>query len=87
MRHRDTQHMTMWANGRKTSISLEPAYVGHIRRLAKRDGLTLNELASKIERQARGRGSNLTLSAEFRLYVLFALETEVDQLKENFAHG
>jgi predicted DNA-binding ribbon-helix-helix protein len=52
--------------GHRTSISLEEAFWREFRRIAKRDGLGLNELAGRID-EARG---DIGLASAIRVYVL-----------------
>lgn len=59
--------------GHRTSLSLEAAFWRALKRLAAKDGLSLNKL---IERIDRARESNL--SSAVRVYVLERLEAEVD---------
>ena len=59
--------------GHRTSLSLEAAFWRALKRLAAKDGLSLNKL---IERIDRARESNL--SSAVRVYVLERLEAEAD---------
>ncbi len=59
--------------GHRTSLSLEAAFWRALKRLAAKDGVSLNKL---IERIDRARESNL--SSAVRVYVLERLEAEAD---------
>jgi predicted DNA-binding ribbon-helix-helix protein len=56
--------------GHRTSLSLESAFWDELKEIAKRDGLSINQLVAKID---AGRTGNL--SSSLRLYVLKTLKT------------
>ncbi len=58
--------------GHRTSVSLEEAFWQAFRRLAERDGLSLNELAGRID-EARG---DVGLASAIRVYVLERAQAE-----------
>ena len=53
--------------GHKTSLSAEEPFWSALRKLAKQQGLTMSELALKID---EGRGTKSNFSSACRLYVL-----------------
>ena len=59
--------------GHRTSLSLEEAFWRALKRIAARDGVSINRLIERIDRE---RGGNL--SSAVRIYVLERLETEAE---------
>ncbi len=59
--------------GHRTSLSLEAAFWRALKRLAAKDGLSLNKLIERIDRAREGN-----LSSAVRVYVLERLEAEAD---------
>ena len=59
--------------GHRTSLSLEEAFWRALKRIAARDGVSINKLIEQIDRV---RGGNL--SSAVRIYVLERLETEAE---------
>ena len=59
--------------GHRTSLSLEAAFWRALKRLAAKDGLSLNKLIERIDRAREGN-----LSSAVRVYVLDRLEAEAD---------
>ncbi len=59
--------------GHRTSLSLEPAFWRALKRIAARDGVSINRLIERIDRE---RGGNL--SSAVRVYVLERLETDAE---------
>ncbi len=59
--------------GHRTSLSLEEAFWRALKRIAARDGVSINRLIERIDRE---RGGNL--SSAVRIYVLERLEAEAD---------
>ena len=57
--------------GHRTSLSLEAAFWRALKRLAAKDGLSLNKLIERIDRAREGN-----LSSAVRVYVLERLEAE-----------
>ncbi len=57
--------------GHRTSLSLEEAFWRALKRIAARDGVSINRLIERIDRE---RGGNL--SSAVRIYVLERLEAE-----------
>jgi predicted DNA-binding ribbon-helix-helix protein len=57
--------------GHRTSLSLEEAFWRTLKRLAAKDGVSLNKLIEKIDRAREGN-----LSSAVRVYVLERLEAE-----------
>lgn len=51
--------------GHASSVSLEPAFWGELQAIARRDGVSLNQLVSDIDAKREGN-----LSSAIRLYVL-----------------
>ena len=56
---------------RRTSMALEPAYWADLRAIDDREGLTLNELCTIIDRRRRGA----SLTASVRVFVVSYLRT------------
>ena len=59
--------------GHRTSLSLEEAFWRALKRIAARDGVSINRLIERIDRE---RGGNL--SSAVRVYVLERQETEAE---------
>ncbi len=59
--------------GHRTSLSLEEAFWRALKRIAARDGVSINRLIERIDRERRGN-----LSSTVRIYVLERLETEAE---------
>ena len=59
--------------GHRTSLSLEEAFWQALKRIAARDGVSINRLIERIDRE---RGGNL--SSAVRIYVLERLEAEAE---------
>ncbi len=59
--------------GHRTSLSLEQAFWRALKRIAARDGVSINKLIERIDRE---RGGNL--SSAVRIYVLERLEAEAE---------
>jgi len=59
--------------GHRTSLSLEQAFWRALKRIAARDGVSINRLIERIDRE---RGGNL--SSAVRVYVLERLETDAE---------
>ncbi|MCH8035936.1 MAG: ribbon-helix-helix domain-containing protein [Proteobacteria bacterium] len=59
--------------GHRTSLSLEEAFWRALKRIAARDGVSINRLIERIDRE---RGGNL--SSAVRIYVLERLEAEAE---------
>ncbi|MCH8808493.1 MAG: ribbon-helix-helix domain-containing protein [Proteobacteria bacterium] len=59
--------------GHRTSLSLEEAFWRALKRIAARDGVSINKLIEQIDRE---RGGNL--SSTVRIYVLERLEAEAE---------
>jgi len=59
--------------GHRTSLSLEEAFWRALKRIAARDGVSINRLIERIDRE---RGGNL--SSAVRVYVLERLETDAE---------
>lgn len=59
--------------GHRTSLSLEEAFWRALKRIAARDGVSINKLIEQIDRV---RGGNL--SSAVRVYVLERLEDEAE---------
>jgi predicted DNA-binding ribbon-helix-helix protein len=57
--------------GHRTSLSLEEAFWRALKRLAAADGVSLNKLIERIDREREGN-----LSSAVRVYVLERLEAE-----------
>jgi predicted DNA-binding ribbon-helix-helix protein len=57
--------------GHRTSLTLEQAFWRALKRLAARDGISINKLIERIDRDRRGN-----LSSAVRVYVLDRLEAE-----------
>jgi predicted DNA-binding ribbon-helix-helix protein len=60
-------------HGHKTSVSLEAEFWDSVREIAAREGLTISELLTRIDR-TRGEGN---LSSSIRLFVLQDLQARV----------
>jgi len=58
--------------GHRTSVSLEPEFWDELRRLAARDGMTVNALVGRIDGARQGN-----LSSAIRVYVLTRLKEQV----------
>ncbi len=59
--------------GHRTSLSLEQAFWRALKRIAARDGVSINRLIERIDRDRAGN-----LSSAVRIYVLERLEAEVE---------
>ncbi|MHA1152464.1 MAG: ribbon-helix-helix domain-containing protein [Alphaproteobacteria bacterium] len=59
--------------GHRTSVTLEEAFWRTLKRLATRDGVSINKLIARIDRNRQGN-----LSSAVRVYVLERLETEAN---------
>ena len=59
--------------GHRTSLTLEAAFWRALKRLATRDGVSINKLIERIDRDRHGN-----LSSAVRVYVLERLEAEAD---------
>ncbi len=59
--------------GHRTSLSLEAAFWSALKRLAAKEGVSLNKLIERIDRAREGN-----LSSAVRVYVLERLEAEAD---------
>ena len=59
--------------GHRTSLSLEEVFWRALKRIAARDGVSINRLIERIDRE---RGGNL--SSAVRIYVLERLEDEAE---------
>lgn len=59
-------------HGHRTSVSLEPEFWEEFRRVAARQGMTLNQLAAQID---DGRG-DVGLASAIRVHVLRALRPD-----------
>ncbi len=59
--------------GHRTSLSLEEGFWRALKRIAARDGVSINRLIERIDRE---RGGNL--SSAVRIYVLERLEAEAE---------
>jgi predicted DNA-binding ribbon-helix-helix protein len=57
--------------GHRTSLTLEQAFWRALKRLAARDGISINKLIERIDRDRQGN-----LSSAVRVYVLERLEAE-----------
>ncbi len=57
--------------GHRTSLSLEEAFWRALKRIAARDGVSINRLIERIDRERRGN-----LSSAVRIYVLERLEAK-----------
>jgi len=57
--------------GHRTSVSLEPEFWDELRRLAARDGMTVNALVGRIDGARQGN-----LSSAIRVYVLTRLKEQ-----------
>jgi predicted DNA-binding ribbon-helix-helix protein len=57
--------------GHRTSLTLEQAFWRALKRLAARDGISINKLIERIDRDRQGN-----LSSAVRVYVLECLEAE-----------
>jgi predicted DNA-binding ribbon-helix-helix protein len=60
-------------SGHRTSLSLEEAFWRALKRLAAKDGVSVNTLVTRIDRTREGN-----LSSAVRVYVLERLEAEAD---------
>ncbi len=59
--------------GHRTSLSLEEAFWRALKRIAARDGVSINRLIERIDRERAGN-----LSSAVRIYVLERLEAEAE---------
>ncbi len=59
--------------GHRTSLSLEEAFWRALKRIAARDGVSINRLIARIDRERAGN-----LSSAVRIYVLERLEAEAE---------
>ena len=59
-------------SGHRTSVSLEDAFWAEFRRLAAVEGLSINELATRIDAE---RGVAAGLASAIRVYVLEAVKS------------
>ena len=73
-------------NGRRTSIRLEPEMWDAMEEIAKREGIRVSDVVSRIDRDARQRGSGLT--ARVRVFVLgYFRAAATEQGHMNAGHG
>ena len=68
----DSRKRSVRIAGHPTSVSLEPEFWAHLKRLAALRGMSLNALVTAVDAGRQG-----ALSSALRLYVLAALEAEV----------
>lgn len=66
-RHSAKRRHVIQVNGRRTSLNLEDAYWGVLRRIARDEGLSVAELISLIN---RSKPAGTSLTAAVRLYIL-----------------
>ncbi len=59
--------------GHRTSLSLEQAFWRALKRIAARDGVSINSLIERIDRERVGN-----LSSAVRIYVLERIEAEAE---------
>jgi predicted DNA-binding ribbon-helix-helix protein len=59
--------------GHRTSLSLEEAFWRALKRIAAQDGVSINRLIARIDRERAGN-----LSSAVRVYVLERLEAEAE---------
>lgn len=59
--------------GHRTSLSLEQAFWRALKRIAAQDGVSINRLIERIDRERAGN-----LSSAVRIYVLERLEAEAE---------
>ena len=59
--------------GHRTSLSLEEAFWRALKRLAAQDGVSINRLIARIDRERAGN-----LSSAVRVYVLERIEAEAE---------
>ncbi len=59
--------------GHRTSLSLEQAFWRALKRIAARDGVSINRLIERIDRERAGN-----LSSAVRIYILERLEAEAE---------
>ncbi len=59
--------------GHRTSLSLEEAFWRALKRIAARDGVSINSLIERIDRERAGN-----LSSAVRVYVLERIEAEAE---------
>ncbi len=59
--------------GHRTSLSLEEAFWRALKRIAARDGVSINSLIERIDRERAGN-----LSSAVRIYVLERIEAEAE---------
>ena len=59
--------------GHRTSLSLEQAFWRALKRIAARDGVSINSLIQRIDRERAGN-----LSSAVRVYVLERIEAEAE---------
>ncbi len=59
--------------GHRTSLSLEQAFWRALKRIAAQDGVSINKLIERIDRERAGN-----LSSAVRIYVLERLEAEAE---------
>ncbi len=59
--------------GHRTSLSLEEAFWRALKRIAAQDGVSINRLIERIDRERAGN-----LSSAVRIYVLERLEAEAE---------
>ncbi len=59
--------------GHRTSLSLEEAFWRTLKRIAARDGVSINRLIERIDRERAGN-----LSSAVRIYVLERLEDDAE---------
>ena len=73
-------------NGRRTSIRLEPEMWDALAEIAKRENVSVSDVVSRIDRNARHRGSGLT--ARVRVFVLgYFRAAATEQGHMNAGHG
>ena len=66
MTGRPVKH-SLTLRGHRTSVSLEEPFWQEVRRIAREDGRTLNDLAAEID---EARGTEAGLATALRVYVL-----------------
>lgn len=62
-------NLMLRVNGRRTSVRLEPVFADALPEIAAEMGLSMDELASRIERDNVATDSPLNLSSAIRAYV------------------
>ncbi|MBK1696517.1 ribbon-helix-helix domain-containing protein [Rhodovibrio salinarum] len=73
-------------NGRRTSLRLEPEMWDALEEIAKREGVRVGDVVSRIDRSPRGRGAGLTARVRvFAMGYFRAAATESGHM--NAGHG